>query len=159
MSIRRGVAAALCSLLPLLPGVLAGFDSGASNNIAIYWGMSTTTSHHDGTLLTTNRTKLHQPCRWPEAPRHVLRKQVNPLGQSLHPSTNTSADSPVNIIPLAFLTTIKNPTSVNFANAGDNCTVFPGTQLLRCPEIEYVALHPFPIPTSFPHPYPAPHII
>ncbi|KAG7287444.1 hypothetical protein NEMBOFW57_006955 [Staphylotrichum longicolle] len=45
-------------------------------------------------------------------------------------------DTPVNIIPLAFLTTIKNPTSVNFANAGDNCTTFPGTQLLRCPQID-----------------------
>ncbi|KAK4189413.1 endochitinase 33 [Podospora australis] len=42
----------------------------------------------------------------------------------------------VNIIPLAFLHVIKNPTSVNFANAGDNCTTFPGTQLLRCPQIE-----------------------
>ncbi|KAK4159809.1 endochitinase 33 [Cladorrhinum sp. PSN259] len=46
------------------------------------------------------------------------------------------ANSPVNIIPLAFLHVIKNPTAVNFANAGDNCTTFPNTQLLRCPEIE-----------------------
>ncbi|KAK3899041.1 endochitinase 33 [Staphylotrichum tortipilum] len=101
MSIRRRVAMALCSLMPLLPGVLAGFDSAASNNIAIYWGQNSI-NRADG------QKRLATYC----------------------------ANSPVNIIPLAFLTTIKNPTSVNFANAGDNCTVFPGTQLLRCPEIE-----------------------
>jgi len=38
MSISRRVAVVLFSLLPLLTGVLAGFDSGAANNIAIYWG-------------------------------------------------------------------------------------------------------------------------
>lgn len=42
----------------------------------------------------------------------------------------------MNIIPIAFLISIKTPTLVNFANAGDNCTVFPGTQLLSCPQIE-----------------------
>ncbi|KAK4448458.1 endochitinase 33 [Podospora aff. communis PSN243] len=45
-------------------------------------------------------------------------------------------DTPVNIIPIAFLHSIKSPTLLNFANAGDNCTVFPSTQLLSCPEIE-----------------------
>ncbi|KAK4145944.1 uncharacterized protein C8A04DRAFT_10171 [Dichotomopilus funicola] len=46
------------------------------------------------------------------------------------------ADSPINIIPLAFLNVIKNPTTVNFASASDNCTAFPDSQLLRCPQIE-----------------------
>ncbi|KAK3339558.1 glycoside hydrolase superfamily [Neurospora tetraspora] len=41
----------------------------------------------------------------------------------------------VNTIPLAFLTVIKS-TEVNFANAGDNCTYFPGDTLKRCPQIE-----------------------
>lgn len=40
-----------------------------------------------------------------------------------------------NIIPLAFMNGIKTPLT-NFANAGDNCTVYAGTQLLNCPQIE-----------------------
>ncbi|KAK1755479.1 carbohydrate-binding module family 1 protein [Echria macrotheca] len=46
------------------------------------------------------------------------------------------SNTPVNIIPLAFLNNIKSPTLVNFASASDSCTPFPGSQLLRCPEIE-----------------------
>lgn len=42
----------------------------------------------------------------------------------------------VDIILLAFLNLIVNPTTVNFANAGDRCTAIAGTGLLRCPEIE-----------------------
>ncbi|KAK7979930.1 hypothetical protein PG989_012387 [Apiospora arundinis] len=45
------------------------------------------------------------------------------------------ANSVFNIIPLAFMNGIKTPLT-NFANAGDNCTVFAGTQLLNCPQIE-----------------------
>jgi chitinase len=52
------------------------------------------------------------------------------------------SDTPVNVIPLAFLNGIKNPTLVNFANAGDNCTAFAGTQLLSCSQIEFVSLCP-----------------
>ncbi|KAK0726437.1 glycoside hydrolase superfamily [Apiosordaria backusii] len=38
---------------------------------------------------------------------------------------------------MAFLYTIKAPTTnINFANAGDNCTLFPNSQLLSCPQIE-----------------------
>lgn len=40
------------------------------------------------------------------------------------------------IIPLAFLNIIVNPTNINFANVGDRCSKFPGTNLLKCPEIE-----------------------
>ncbi|KAI6469444.1 hypothetical protein MCOR04_006463 [Pyricularia oryzae] len=42
----------------------------------------------------------------------------------------------VDIIPLAFLNIIVNPTNINFANVGDRCSKFPGTDLLKCPEIE-----------------------
>ncbi|KAI5857367.1 glycoside hydrolase family 18 protein [Durotheca rogersii] len=43
--------------------------------------------------------------------------------------------SKINIIPLAFMNGIRTPIT-NFANAGDKCTVYAGTQLLNCPEIE-----------------------
>ncbi|CAJ2499774.1 Uu.00g026270.m01.CDS01 [Anthostomella pinea] len=45
------------------------------------------------------------------------------------------SNSELNIIPLAFLNGIKTPIT-NFANAGDNCTLYAGTQLLDCPQIE-----------------------
>ncbi|KAH9892208.1 glycoside hydrolase family 18 protein [Xylariomycetidae sp. FL2044] len=45
------------------------------------------------------------------------------------------SNSEIDIIPLAFMNGIKTPIT-NFANAGDNCTVFAGTQLLDCPQIE-----------------------
>ncbi|KAJ4385667.1 Chitinase 2 [Gnomoniopsis smithogilvyi] len=45
--------------------------------------------------------------------------------------SNTSID----IIPLAFMDAISTPI-VNFANAGDNCTTFTGTELLDCPQLE-----------------------
>ncbi|KAK4097235.1 carbohydrate-binding module family 1 protein [Parathielavia hyrcaniae] len=92
---------ALYGLLPVVPKASAGFDSGSSSNIAIYWGQNSI-NRADG------QQRLATYC----------------------------SNTPVNIIPIAFLTAIKNPTSVNFANAVDNCTTFPGTQLLRCPQIE-----------------------
>ncbi|TAQ90687.1 hypothetical protein B7494_g957 [Chlorociboria aeruginascens] len=45
--------------------------------------------------------------------------------------SNTELD----IIPLAFLTTISTPT-LNFANAGDLCTAISGSSLFYCPQIE-----------------------
>ncbi|KAI1400215.1 glycoside hydrolase family 18 protein [Hypoxylon fuscum] len=48
---------------------------------------------------------------------------------------DASAQTNVAIIPLSFMNGIKTPIT-NFANAGDNCTVFAGTQLLDCPQIE-----------------------
>ncbi|KAJ0109052.1 hypothetical protein J7T55_002244 [Diaporthe amygdali] len=45
------------------------------------------------------------------------------------------SDTDIDIISISFLTEITNPV-VNFANAGDNCTVFTGTTLLSCPQIE-----------------------
>lgn len=44
----------------------------------------------------------------------------------------------IDIIPVSFLNGLEPPT-VNFANAGDNCTAFPeNPDLLDCPQIEYV---------------------
>ncbi|KUI64200.1 Endochitinase 33 [Cytospora mali] len=45
------------------------------------------------------------------------------------------SDADIDIIPLAFMDEISTPV-VNFANAGDNCTVFTGTTLLDCPQLE-----------------------
>ncbi|KAL1888898.1 Chitinase 2 [Sporothrix stenoceras] len=45
------------------------------------------------------------------------------------------SNAQVDIIPLAFLNVISDP-SVNFANAGDNCTAFSGSTLLDCPQLE-----------------------
>ncbi|KAJ4289406.1 Chitinase 2 [Collariella sp. IMI 366227] len=70
--------------------------------------------------------RLATYCSSKDHTHHGLRCFIN-LGLS---------DTAVNIIPVAFLNSIKNPTLVNFANAGDNCTTFPGTQLLSCPQIE-----------------------
>ncbi|KAL7620153.1 Chitinase 2 [Parahypoxylon ruwenzoriense] len=44
-------------------------------------------------------------------------------------------NSKLNIIPIAFMNGIRTPIT-NFANAGDNCTLYAGTQLLNCPQIE-----------------------
>lgn len=41
----------------------------------------------------------------------------------------------IDVIPLAFMNGI-TPPIVNFANAGDKCSSFNGSTLLRCPEIE-----------------------
>ncbi|CAN8101950.1 unnamed protein product [Discula destructiva] len=45
------------------------------------------------------------------------------------------SNTEIDIIPLAFMDTVSTPI-VNFANAGDNCTTFSGTQLLDCPQLE-----------------------
>ncbi|KAG5916042.1 hypothetical protein E4U42_007817 [Claviceps africana] len=45
-------------------------------------------------------------------------------------------NSSIDIIPVAFMNGISPPIT-NFANAGDNCTAFPGSDnVLRCPQIE-----------------------
>ncbi|KAK9419952.1 putative Glycoside hydrolase superfamily [Seiridium unicorne] len=45
------------------------------------------------------------------------------------------SNTKLNIIPLAFMNGIQTPIT-NFANAGDNCTAYAGTQLLNCPQLE-----------------------
>ncbi|KAI1758639.1 glycoside hydrolase family 18 protein [Hypoxylon sp. FL1150] len=61
----------------------------------------------------------------------------NSYGQTTSQSRLSTycSNTEINIIPLAFLDGITTPIT-NFANAGDNCTVFTGTQLLDCPQIE-----------------------
>lgn len=56
-----------------------------------------------------------------------------PLGMSV---LETHILTEIQIIPLAFLNVIVNPTTINFASAGDRCSTFPGSTLLSCPEIE-----------------------
>ncbi|KAH8886931.1 glycoside hydrolase [Thozetella sp. PMI_491] len=94
-------AAALAGLFVSLPLVRAGFDSGATNNLAIYWGQNSANQE-------STQSRLSTYC----------------------------SNTPTNIIPLAFMNVIKNPPTVNFANAGNNCSLFPGTSLLSCPQIE-----------------------
>ncbi|KAK0636724.1 glycoside hydrolase family 18 protein [Bombardia bombarda] len=87
--------------LSLPGGALAAFNSGATNNVALYWGQNSANQ-------ASTQQRLSAYC------------------------SNTK----FNVIPLAFMNVIKNPTTINFANAGDNCTVFAGTQLLSCPQME-----------------------
>ncbi|KAI1105744.1 glycoside hydrolase family 18 protein [Jackrogersella minutella] len=57
--------------------------------------------------------------------------QANSQGRLADYCSNTEID----IIPLAFLDSVNTPI-VNFANAGNNCTTYDGTQLLNCPQLE-----------------------
>ncbi|KAF4625716.1 hypothetical protein G7Y89_g12445 [Cudoniella acicularis] len=64
----------------------------------------------------------------------------NSLGQGTGPNAQQRlsyycANTEFNIVPIAFLTTISNPT-LNFANAGNNCTAITGSSLFYCPQIE-----------------------
>ncbi|EAL86957.1 putative class III chitinase [Aspergillus fumigatus Af293] len=84
----------------------AKLDLNSQTNIAIYWGM----------------LYLYQ---------YVVHPPVSPH----------SNDCPiiVRVFQLAFVTRINGANGlpeVNFANAGDNCTTFEGTNLLSCPQIE-----------------------
>ena len=80
-------------------------------------------------LTRVRRPKLCQPGWLPATSRILLLQYLPPAPDPIPPSTplTKQTDTPVNIIPIAFLISIKTPTLVNFANAGDNCTVFPGT--------------------------------
>ncbi|KAH8912129.1 glycoside hydrolase family 18 protein [Coniochaeta sp. PMI_546] len=92
---------AFAGLATIVPHAWAGFNSGASDNIAVYWGQNSANQ-------ASSQQRLATYC----------------------------ANADIDIIPLAFLNVIVNPTTVNFASAGDKCTTFPGTSLLSCPEIE-----------------------
>ncbi|KAM7198812.1 glycoside hydrolase family 18 protein [Rhypophila sp. PSN 637] len=89
------------AVLSLIPGTLAGFSYGASDNVVLYWGQNSAGQAQSQQRLATY-----------------------------------CGNSNLDVIPLAFLHSIKNPTLLNFASASDRCTVFDGTQLLKCPEIE-----------------------
>jgi len=93
----------LTSLLALMPVTYAGFSSGSSSNVAVYWGQN---SYGQGTGSLAQQ-RLSYYC----------------------------SNSELNIIPLAFLITIGDP-SLNFANAGNNCTTISGSNLFYCPQLE-----------------------
>ncbi|KAI2467573.1 glycoside hydrolase family 18 protein [Annulohypoxylon bovei var. microspora] len=61
----------------------------------------------------------------------------NSLGQATSQTrlADYCSNTEIDIIPLAFMDGITTPTT-NFANAGDNCTVYAGTSLLNCPQLE-----------------------
>jgi chitinase len=85
---------------------LAGFDPNSRTNVAVYWGQNSYGQGSGG----LEQKNLATYC------------------------ANTNID----IIPVAFLYVfngIGGAPVVNFANAGDKCTIFPGTNLLNCPEI------------------------
>ncbi|KAH7302828.1 glycoside hydrolase family 18 protein [Stachybotrys elegans] len=54
---------------------------------------------------------------------------------SQHRLADYCSDESIDIIPLAFLTSITSP-SINFASAGDSCILIPGSQMIECPQIE-----------------------
>ncbi|KAG8168941.1 hypothetical protein KVR01_001690 [Diaporthe batatas] len=91
----------------LLSFASAGFSPLSRTNLAVYWGTN------------NSQQRLSAYC-----------------SSDLEMSTRAAWTYPAcQVITISFLTQIVNP-MVNFANAGDNCTVFPGTTLLSCPQIE-----------------------
>ncbi|KAB8221154.1 glycoside hydrolase superfamily [Aspergillus novoparasiticus] len=87
-------------------GVLAALNLNRSNNIAVYWGQN---SYGQSTGPYVQQRLSHY-CRTTD----------------------------IDVYQISFLTRINGVggvPEVNFANAGDNCTAFPGTQLLDCPQI------------------------
>ncbi|KAK2749372.1 hypothetical protein FQN57_006304 [Myotisia sp. PD_48] len=90
-----------------LPGIAyAGWDPARSNNIALYWGQN---SYGKGTGDLAQQRLSHY-----------------------------CDNKDVDVIQLSFMTRIKglgNVPQVNFANQGDICKPFPGTDLLHCPQI------------------------
>ncbi|KAB8259966.1 glycoside hydrolase superfamily [Aspergillus pseudonomiae] len=92
--------------LASVKGALAALNLNSPNNIAVYWGQN---SYGQATGPYVQQRLSHY-CR------------------------TTDAD----VYQLSFVTRINGVggvPEVNFANAGDNCTAFPGTQLLDCPQI------------------------
>ncbi|RHZ65988.1 putative class III chitinase [Aspergillus thermomutatus] len=97
----------LTSLLATFHGALGKLNLNSQSNIAVYWGQN---SHGASTGLAAQQ-RLSYYCQ------------------------NTDID----VFQLAFVTRINGAgglPEVNFANAGDNCTTFAGTNLLSCPQIE-----------------------
>ncbi|GFF32225.1 endochitinase 33 [Aspergillus udagawae] len=95
------------SLLATFHTASAKLNLNSQSNIAIYWGQN---SHGASTGLAAQQ-RLSYYCQ------------------------NADFD----VYQLAFVTRISGTggvPEVNFANAGDNCTTFAGTNLLSCPQIE-----------------------
>ncbi|EAW11919.1 putative class III chitinase [Aspergillus clavatus NRRL 1] len=112
--------------LALFTGLLATFHAvesklnlNSQSNLAVYWGMPFTTLYAAAAGI-------------------LLSKYVPPAVKTDFLLTSCS-DTDIDVYQLAFVTRINGiggVPEVNFANAGDNCTTFDGTNLLHCPEIE-----------------------
>lgn len=105
MSSARFTGVALIALL--LQQTQARFAITGFNNVAVYWGQNSYGQASGG----MEQKRLSEYC----------------------------ADTNVDIIPMAFLYQMTTGTGgepvINFANQGNNCEPFPGTNLLNCPDI------------------------
>jgi len=99
--------APLAASAALLQGVHAGFSASSASNVAVYWGQNS---------YGASSGDLEQ--------------------QSL---ATYCANTDIDIIPMAFLYQITSGEGgepvINFANSGNDCTTFSGTELLDCPDI------------------------
>ncbi|KAF4310907.1 putative class III protein [Botryosphaeria dothidea] len=102
----KSTLASVIAGLFALHGVEAGFNSASKSNVAVYWGQN---SYGQGTGDLAQQ-RLSYYCE----------------------------NSDIDIIPMAFMTTVTDDTGhpqLNFANQGDHCSTFSGTQLLNCSEL------------------------
>jgi len=121
------------------PFASAGFSSSANNQVALYWGQNSygqAGSQQRLSFYCQSKPNLRDK----NIPKAVEANNLQMpmlmydfLWWKILPLAYTADRK--KIIPLAFMNQIKTP-GVNFASAGDKCTVFAGTQLLSCPEIE-----------------------
>ncbi|OJJ48503.1 hypothetical protein ASPZODRAFT_1611365 [Penicilliopsis zonata CBS 506.65] len=96
----------LAAVAASLGVVQAKLDITSPSNVAVYWGQN---SYGKGT---------------------------GDLAQQ--PLAYYCQNTDIDVIPMAFLTMINGvggAPEVDFANAGDNCTIFEGTNLKNCPQI------------------------
>ena len=99
-------------LCNLLGTVKASFDPSSGRNLVVYWGQNS----YGADTGQLAQQRLAEYC----------------------------ISSDLDIIPLAFDTAINGEyetLAIDFANANNNCTAFPGTQLLNCPQLRYVRVH------------------
>lgn len=133
----------LSAVLACLVGVQAGLDVSSDKNVAVYWGKLPTARYSYGTDRTFSfRSELLWPVYWSlcsAALVLLLPKSVPFRACRLGQIVLTYTDPDIDVFQLSFLTVINGAGGVpetNFANAGDNCTTFGGTNLLNCPQIQ-----------------------
>ncbi|KAH7061534.1 putative class III chitinase [Macrophomina phaseolina] len=105
------------ALLTVSHGVEAGFNAVARDNVAVYWGQNS----YGASSGSLAQQRLSSYCAGTDGPYS-------------HDKINTNR-----IIPLAFMTVITDfygQPQINFANQGNKCTVFSGTALFYCSELE-----------------------
>ncbi|KAI9036182.1 glycoside hydrolase family 18 protein [Aspergillus affinis] len=96
----------LSIVFPLLQGVRAGLNLNSASNVAVYWGQNS----------------------YGQSTGEYVQQRLSYYCQN----------SDIDVFQISFLTRINGAggvPEVNFANAGNNCTTFPGTSLLNCPQI------------------------